>query len=151
MCAYSMIRDKELGFPGLNYDIIECWAAETVKDFSVWRASSSVSWQTKVPSADFGCTHNRNACHSPYFHHIPSFISSITYIVHNLVKMTLRSAARPRRALARHSANTCLSSGTLQSHLCFTPITHAIHSFLSHSHVFHLWVTWPAKCPVNAS
>ena len=65
--------------------------------------------------------------------------------------MTLRSAARPRRALVRHSAGTCISSGTLKSHLYFTSITLAIHMFLSHSHVFHLSVTLPAKCPVNAS
>ena len=65
--------------------------------------------------------------------------------------MTLRSAACPRRALARHLADTSISSGTLQSHLCFTSVTVVIHLFLSHSHVFHLWITWPAKCPVNAS
>ena len=65
--------------------------------------------------------------------------------------MTLRSAARPQRALARHSAGTCISPGTFQSHLCFTPITLVIHLFLSRSHFFHLWVTWSAKCPVNAS
>ena len=67
------------------------------------------------------------------------------------VKVTLRSAARPRRALARHSAGTCISSWTLQSQLCFTPITLVIHLFLSHSHLFHLWVTWSVRCPVNAS
>ena len=65
--------------------------------------------------------------------------------------MTLRSAARPRRALARHSAGTYISSGTLQNHLCLTPITLVIHLFLSPSHFFHLWVTWLAKCRVNAS
>ena len=58
------------------------------------------------------------------------------------VKMTLRSAARPRQALARHSAGTCISSGTLQSHLCFTPITLVIHSFLFHSHFFHMLHNW---------
>ena len=67
------------------------------------------------------------------------------------VKMTLRSAARPWRALTRHSAGTCISFGTLQSHLCFTPIALVIHLFLSHSHFFHWWVTWSAKCPVDAS
>ena len=67
-----------------------------------------------------------------------------------MVKMTLRSAARPQRALARHLAGTCISLGTLQSHLCFTPITLVIHSFLSRSHFFHLWVTWSAKCPVSS-
>ena len=36
-----------------------------------------------------------------------------------LVKMTLRSAASLRRALARHSLGTYISSGTLLSHLCF--------------------------------
>ena len=51
--------------------------------------------------------------------------------------MTLRSAARPRRAI--------------KSHLYFTSITLAIHTLLSHSHVFHLSVTSPAKCPVKAS
>ena len=49
------------------------------------------------------------------------------------------------------SAGSFILSGTLQSHLCFTPITLVIHSFLSCSHFFHLWVTWSAKCPVNAS
>ena len=34
------------------------------------------------------------------------------------VKMTIGSAARPWQALARHSAGTCISFGTLQSHLC---------------------------------
>ena len=34
--------------------------------------------------------------------------------------MTLRSAARPRWALAGHSAGTCISSGELKSHLSFT-------------------------------
>ena len=68
-----------------------------------------------------------------------------------LVKMTLRSVARPRRALARHSTGTCISSGTLKSHLYFTSIALAIHLFLSHPHISHLWVTWSAKCPVNAS
>ena len=62
--------------------------------------------------------------------------------------MTLRSAARPRRALARHSAGTYISSGTLKSHLYFTSITLVIHFFLSNSHTVHLWVTWSAKCPV---
>ena len=56
------------------------------------------------------------------------------------VKMFLRSAARPRLALARHSTGTCISSGTLKSHFYFTSITLAIHLFLSHSHVFHLLV-----------
>ena len=69
-----------------------------------------------------------------------------------LVKMTLRSAARPRRALARHSVGTYISSGTLQSHLCYTPITLIVHLFLCcHSLIFHLWVTWSARCPVNVS
>ena len=62
--------------------------------------------------------------------------------------MTLRSAARPRRALARHWAGTYISSGTLKSHLYFTSITLVIHFFLSNSHTVHLWVTWSAKCPV---
>ena len=65
--------------------------------------------------------------------------------------MTLRSAVRPRWALARHSVGTCISSGTLKSHLYFTSITLVIHLFLSNSNAFHLWVTWSAKCPVNAS
>ena len=64
--------------------------------------------------------------------------------------MTLRPAARPWRALTRHSAGTCISSRTLQSHLCFTPVALVIHLFLSHSHFFHWWVTWSAKCPVSA-
>ena len=75
----------------------------------------------------------------------------IANVLINLVKMTLRSAARSRRALARHSAGTYITSGTLQSHLCFTSVTLFIHLFLSHLHVFHLWVTLSAKCPVNAS
>ena len=65
--------------------------------------------------------------------------------------MALRSAARIRRALARHSTSTCIFSGTRQSHLCFTPITLVIHSFLSRSHFLHLWVNWSAKLPLNAS
>ena len=65
--------------------------------------------------------------------------------------MTLGSAAGPRRALARHSTGTYIPSGTLQSHLCLSPITLVIHLFLSPSHFFHLWVTWLAKCRVNAS
>ena len=83
--------------------------------------------------------------------YFPMNCSKIGHSYEALVKVTLRSAARPRRALARHSAGTYISSGTLQSHLCFTSVTLVIHLFLSHSHVFHLWVTWPAKCPVNAS
>ena len=71
--------------------------------------------------------------------------------IKNVVKMTLKLAARPRRALARHSAGTYISSDRLQSHLCFTSATLVIHLFLSHSQVFHLWVYWSAKCPVNAS
>ena len=62
--------------------------------------------------------------------------------------MTYTSAARPRRALPRHSAGTYISSGTLKSHLYFTSITLVIHLFLSNSHIVHLWVTWSAKCPV---
>ena len=57
----------------------------------------------------------------------------------------------PLAGTARHLAGFCISSGTLQSHLCFTSVTLVIHQFLSHSFVFNLWVTWPAKCPVNAS
>ena len=67
-----------------------------------------------------------------------------------LVKITLRSAARPRRALAGHSEGTLASSGALKSHLNFTSLR-ASHLFRSHSHIFHLWVTWSAKCLVNAS
>ena len=58
-----------------------------------------------------------------------------------LVEMTLRTAARLWRSLARHSVGTYISSGTLQSLFCFTSVTLVIHLFLSHSHVFHLWVT----------
>ena len=64
--------------------------------------------------------------------------------------MTPRSAASLWGALAKHSAGTCISFGTLHSHLCFTSITLVIHLFLSHSHSFHLWVTQSAKCLVNA-
>ena len=59
--------------------------------------------------------------------------------------MTLRSEARHRRALAGHPAGTCISSWTLKSLLYFTSITLDSHLFLSHSHVFHLWVTWTSK------
>ena len=69
----------------------------------------------------------------------------------SLVKVTLRSAARPRWALARLSPGTCISSGTLKSHLSSTSITLVIHLFLCNSHVVHLWVTRSVRCPVNAS
>ena len=67
------------------------------------------------------------------------------------VKMTLSSAACLWRALEGHLAGTCISSGTLQSPLRFSPITLVIHLFLCHSHILHLWLTWSARCPVNAS
>ena len=54
--------------------------------------------------------------------------------LNDLVKMTLRSAAYPWRALAKHLAGTCISFGTLQSHLCFAPITFVVHLFLSSIH-----------------
>ena len=66
--------------------------------------------------------------------------------------MTLRSAARPRRALVRHTAGTYISSGTLQSHLCFTSVSLVIHLFLSHSHlslVGHLVRKVPSECFIN--
>ena len=56
-----------------------------------------------------------------------------------------------RQALTGHLAGTHIQSGTLKSHLRFTSITLFIHLFLSHSHMFHLWVTRSARCPVNAS
>ena len=54
------------------------------------------------------------------------------------VKMTLRSAASPRRALATHSASNCISSELLKSHLPFTSITLAIHL----SSVIHMSFTY---------
>ena len=71
------------------------------------------------------------------FHvHVQTYL--LFYVIFS-VKVTLRSAG------------TYISSGTLQIHLCVTLITLVIHLFLSNSHVFHLWVTWSARCPVNAS
>ena len=72
-------------------------------------------------------------------------------LLHQPLKMTLRSAARPRRALTRHSTGIYISSKTPQSHLWFTSVTLFIHLVLFHSHVYLLRVTWSAKCPVNAS
>ena len=57
---------------------------------------------------------------------IPIKGTTPTYFINTwskTVKMTLRLDAYPRRALAKHLAGTCISSGTLQSHLCFTQIT----------------------------
>ena len=50
------------------------------------------------------------------------------------VKVTLGSAARPWRALVRHSAGTCISSGTLQQHFSFTGsfLIHSFYTFGSH-------------------
>ena len=67
------------------------------------------------------------------------------------VKMTLRSAARPRRALTGHSAGIFVSLHSLRFHLWFTPSTLPIHLVISYSHTFHLSVTWSARCPVTAS
>ena len=53
------------------------------------------------------------------------------FLIKSGVKMTLRSAARPRRALQKHSAGTCISSGTPHSHLCCTPITLVILFYYS--------------------
>ena len=60
--------------------------------------------------------------------------------------MTLRSAARPRRALARHSAGTYISSGTLESHLCFTSVTLVPLSFTRLSLVGHLVSKVSSEC-----
>ena len=68
-----------------------------------------------------------------------------------LVKMTLRSAVRPRRALTRHSAGIFVSLHTLSFHLWFTLSTLPVHLVISYSHTFHLSVTWPARCPVTDS
>ena len=57
--------------------------------------------------------------------------------------MTLRSAVRPRRALAFHLGHSRVTCVSLQLHLSFC--------FLSRAHFFHLWGTWSAKRPVNAS
>ena len=65
--------------------------------------------------------------------------------------MTLRLVARLWRAFMRHSAGTYISFGTLLIHFSFTSVTLVIQLFFSHSHVFHLWVIWSAKCPVNVS
>mgnify|MGYP001795886735 CR=1 FL=1 len=58
------------------------------------------------------------------------------------VKMTLRSAARPRRALTGHSAGIFVSLHSLRFHLWFTPSTLPIHLVISYSHTFHLSVTY---------
>ena len=76
-------------------------------------------------------------------------VSSVGHLLSNpLVKTTLRSKARHRRAIARHSGGTCISSWTLQSHLCFTSVTLVIHLFLSHSHVFQVagWCSGWGSC-----
>ena len=67
------------------------------------------------------------------------------------VKMTLRSAARPRRALTGHSAGIFVSLHSLRFHLWFTLSTLPIHLVISYSHTFHLSVTWSARCPVTDS
>ena len=65
-------------------------------------------------------------------------------------KLTVRSAARPRRMLAGHLAGTsgALSSREGPSH--FTLVSP--HGFLgsSHSHLRHSWSPWSALCPGRA-
>ena len=63
-----------------------------------------------------------------------------------MVKTTLGSAARPQRARARHLECTYISSGTLQSHLCFTSVTLVTHLFLSRSHIVHLISKVSSEC-----
>ena len=65
--------------------------------------------------------------------------------------MTLRSAARPRRALTGHSAGIFVSLHTLTFYLWFTLSTLPVHLVISYSHTFLLSVTWPARCPVTDS
>ena len=67
-----------------------------------------------------------------------------------MVKLTLRSAARPRWALVGHSASTCGTLGSLESHSHFTLISLQGYWGSYWSHLCHLWSPWSSWCPGRA-
>ena len=65
------------------------------------------------------------------------------------VKVTLRSAASPCRALSGHLTDTHISLGTFQGHSHYSLVTLFVHMGTCNSHMSPSWGTCSATCPVN--